>query len=164
MYSKSVYEKTKNFINQYGVGVAKAIANTGLYFPAVIGQSAYESGYGERIPKDSNNFGGIKYNPDIKGVVGYVETDTTEYIGGKKVFIKQKFSKFKDAETGFRSHIQILLADRYRNARINAKSPEEQIKMIVQAGYSTTNPDDYLNSMKGIIEAARDYSKIGRIV
>ena len=99
-YSKAVENSIRNFISLYGVGILKSISNTGLYFPAVVGQSAWESGYGKRIPPNSNNFGGIKYNPNLKGVVGYVETDTTEYIGGKKVTVKRKFSKFKDVESG----------------------------------------------------------------
>jgi flagellum-specific peptidoglycan hydrolase FlgJ len=164
MYSSYLYDKVKGFINQYGSGIAKSIANTGLYFPSVVAQSAYESGYGEKIPKDSNNFGGIKYNPNLQGVIGYVEADTTEYVGGKKVKAKQKFAKFKDVESGFRSHIQVLMGDRYKNARMNAKSPEEQILMIAQSGYTTTPPQKYLDSMKSIIDASRDYSKLGRIV
>jgi hypothetical protein len=35
--------------------------------------------------------------------------------------------------------------------------------MIAKAGYTTTNPITYLNSMKGIIEASRDIAQIGRI-
>jgi flagellum-specific peptidoglycan hydrolase FlgJ len=162
-YSNAVKEKTKNFIKLYGKGVANAIANTGLFFPAVVGQSAFESGYGERIPEGSNNFGGIKYNPNLKGVVGYVTSDTLEYIKGKPVRVKQNFAKFKDVESGFKAHIEVLLKDRYKNARLNAKTPEEQIMMIVQSGYSTTPPQKYLSSMKGIIEATRDLTGLGRI-
>jgi flagellum-specific peptidoglycan hydrolase FlgJ len=164
MYGKATYNRMKSFIDKYGYGIAKSITNTGLYFPMVTAQSAYESGYGERIPDGSNNFGGIKYNPNLKGVIGYVEVDTSEYIGGKKVMVKQKFAKFKDVESGFNAHIQVLMADRYRNARMNAKSPEEQLKMVAQAGYTTTPPDTYLSQIKSMIEASRDYSKIGRIV
>ncbi len=35
--------------------------------------------------------------------------------------------------------------------------------MIARAGYTTTEANDYLSRMKGIIEAVTDYSKIGRI-
>lgn len=163
MYGPLTYTATKEFIKKYGIGVANSIKGTGLYFPAVIAQSALESGYGKSIPEGSNNFGGIKYNPSLAGVVGYVSADTTEVVKGKKVNIKQKFSKFKDVESGFKAHIEVLLADRYKTARDKAKSPEEQILMIAKAGYTTTNPQSYLNSMKGIIEAARDISKLGRI-
>jgi flagellum-specific peptidoglycan hydrolase FlgJ len=163
MYSKYLLERVKNFIDLYGASVAKSINNTGLYFPAVIAQAAMESGYGDNIPKDSFNFAGIKYNPNLQGVVGYVESDTTEYVGGKKVYVKQKFSKFKDAEAGFNAHVQVLLKDRYKDARLNATSPEEQLLMIAQAGYTTTPAKEYADSMKSIVAAARDYSKLGRI-
>jgi flagellum-specific peptidoglycan hydrolase FlgJ len=164
MYGKATYKKIGEFTDLYGLGVMKAIANTGLFFPAIIGQSAWESGYGEKIPLNSNNFGGIKYNPNLIGVIGYVEADTTEYINGKKVRVKAKFSKFKDVESGFKAHIQTLLLDRYKKARLEAKSPEQQILMIAEGGYSTMKPQAYLDQMKSLIEASRDYSKLSRIV
>ena len=111
----------------------------------------------------SNNFGGIKYNPNLPGVVGFVLSDTTEYVKGKKVNIKQKFSKFKDVESGFKAYIQVLLLDRYKNARLLAKTPEEQIFMIAKAGYTTTPPAKYRDMLSPLIEAARDISQIGRI-
>jgi flagellum-specific peptidoglycan hydrolase FlgJ len=163
MYGKATYKRIGDFTDKYGSGIAKAISNTGLFFPAIIGQSAWESGYGDRIPPNSNNFGGIKYTPNLAGVVGYVESDTTEYVGGVKKYVKQKFAKFKDVESGFKAHIQLLMGERYKNARLNAKSPEEQILMIAKSGYSTTPPQKYLNDMKSLIEASRDYSKLGRI-
>jgi flagellum-specific peptidoglycan hydrolase FlgJ len=163
MYGLATYNATKNFIKTYGVGIANAIKGTGLFFPAVVAQSSYESGYGKRIPTGSNNFGGIKYNASLPGVIGYVTADTTEYKNGKKVNTTAKFSKFKDVESGFRAHVQVLLLDRYKKARLTAKTPEDQILEIAKAGYTTTNPIKYLNSMKGIIEASRDIAKIGRI-
>jgi flagellum-specific peptidoglycan hydrolase FlgJ len=164
MYGSATKRAIKDFVDTYGFVIAKAIANTGLYFPMVVGQSAWESGYGRKIPAGSNNFGGIKYNPALKGVVGYVEQDTSEFINGKRVFVKQKFSKFKDVESGFLAHIQVLMADRYKNARLNAKSPEEQLLMVAKAGYTTTPAEKYVSDIKPLIEAARDYSKQGRIV
>lgn len=163
MYGLGTYNATKTFIKNYGVGVANAIKGTGLFFPSVIAQSALESGYGKSIPTGSNNFGGIKYNPSLPGVIGYVTEDTTEYKNGKKIYTKAQFAKFKDVESGFKAHIDVLLGDRYKTARLTAKTPEEQILMIAKAGYTTTNPITYLNSMKGIIEASRDIAQIGRI-
>jgi len=163
MYSPYLFGRVKEFVKNYGTGIAKSIKGTGLFFPAIIGQSALESGYGENIPLNSNNFGGIKYNPNLTGVVGYVEADTTEYKNGKKVKVKQKFSKFKDVESGFLAHIQVLLGSRYENARLNAKTPQEQILMIAKSGYTTTSPEKYLAQMNSIIDAATDLTKIGRI-
>ena len=163
MYSSYLYGRVKNFVDQYGQGIAQSIRGTGLFFTAVTAQSILESGYGDRIPTNSNNFAGIKYNPSLQGVTGYVLADTSEVINGKKVKVKAKFSKFKDVESGFKAHFSVLLGDRYAQARQVAKSPEEQILKIAKAGYSTTPPQKYLDSMSGIIDAVRDYSKLGRI-
>ena len=163
MYSPFLYERIKKFVDSYGLGIGNLIKGTGLFFPAVVAQSAYESGYGERIPQGSNNFGGIKYNPKLEGVVGYVETDTAEYINGKRTIVKQRFAKFKDVESGFRGHIKVLLLDRYKNARLLAKTPEEQLFMIAKAGYSTKNPTAYAKAMRPLVQAVTDYKKIGRI-
>jgi flagellum-specific peptidoglycan hydrolase FlgJ len=164
-YSKAVKEATRKYIKDYGSYLIKAISNTGLYFPAVVAQSAVESGWGKSgLTTQGFNFGGVKYNPNLKGVVGVISRDTTEYIKGKKVSIVQKFSKFKDVESGINGYVNVLLAQRYTKARLDAKSPEEQIKMLVQAGYSTTPPDLYLKGVQSIIDAARDLSGLGRIV
>lgn len=163
MYSPFLYQRIKKFTDTYGLGIGNLIKGTGLFFPAVVAQSAYESGYGERIPQGSNNFGGIKYNPRLEGVVGYVETDTVEYVRGKRVVMKQRFAKFKDVESGFRGHVRVLMLDRYKDARLLAKTPEEQLFMIAKAGYSTKNPRAYANALKPLVQAVTDYKKIGRI-
>jgi flagellum-specific peptidoglycan hydrolase FlgJ len=155
--------KVRYFLAKYGRGIANAIKKTNLFFPAVVAQSITESGYGRRIPTDSNNFGGIKYAPNLAGVIGYVLADTTEVVNGKKIPVKAKFSKFADAESGFKAHVQVLLGDRYKNARLNAKTPEEQIKMIASAGYTTSNPTAYVNSMKGNINRVRNTSGLSII-
>ncbi len=164
MYSLAVKNRTEQFVKNYGKGVALAIKGTGLFFPTVIAQKALESGWGEsQLTKEANNFGGIKYNPSLSGVTGFVLRDTTEYIRGKKVKMKQKFSTFKDVESGVRATIVVLMADRYKNARMNAKTPEEQVLMIAKAGYTTTPPQKYLAALQGIIEATQDLTGLGRI-
>lgn len=164
MYSLAVKNRTKKFVDLYGKGIALAIKGTGLFFPTVVAQKALESGWGEsQLTKDANNFGGIKYNPRLAGVVGSVTRDTTEYIKGKKVVIKQQFSKFKDVESGIRATIQVLMLERYKSARLTAKTPEQQILMIARAGYTTTPPAKYLAALQGIIEATQDYTGLGRI-
>ena len=156
--------KVRFFLFKFGTGIANAIKGTNLFFPAVVAQSIAESGYGRSIPTGSNNFGGIKYAPNLAGVVGYVLADTTEYVKGKKVKTQNvKFSKFADVESGFKAHVKVLLDDRYKNARLNAKTPEEQILMFAKAQYTTGNPYKYLSGMKSIIEAMRDITKLGRI-
>ena len=164
MYSLAVKNRTKNFVDLYGRGIALAIKGTGLFFPTVVAQKALESGWGEsELTKTANNFGGIKYNPRLAGVVGAVSRDTIEYVRGKKVRMVQKFSRFKDVESGIRATIQVLMSDRYKDARLKAKTPEEQILMIARAGYTTAPPMKYLAALQGIIEATQDYAKLGRI-
>ena len=153
--------KVRYFIYLYGDGIAKGLKGTGLFFSAITALKIFESGYGRLIPLNSFNFGGVKYNPNIH--TDFVLADTSEIVKGKKVFIKAKFAKFKDAEDGIRKNIAILLGDRYKNARLNARSPEEQIKMIVKSGYSTLPPNEYLKRMQGIIDRVRKKTGFGRI-
>jgi flagellum-specific peptidoglycan hydrolase FlgJ len=164
MYSLAVKNRTTQFVKDYGKGIAQAIRGTGLFFPAVVAQKALESGWGQSsLTKEANNFGGIKYNPNLPGVTGFVTKDTTEFVRGQRVRVKAKFSKFRDVESGIRATIVVLLGERYKNARLNAKTPEEQVLMIARAGYTTTPPQTYLNSLAGIIEATQDLTGIGRI-
>jgi flagellum-specific peptidoglycan hydrolase FlgJ len=164
-YSLATRNATRDFLKEYGAGIAKAVTNTNLFFPAIVAQKALESGWGRSgLAKEANNFGGIKYAPNLSGVVGFVTKDTTEYVRGKKVKVQAKFSKFKDVESGIRATIQVLMGSRYKDAREKAKTPQEQILMIARAGYTTTPPQKYLDSLNGIIEATQDATGLGRIV
>jgi flagellum-specific peptidoglycan hydrolase FlgJ len=153
--------KVRYFIYLYGEGIAKAIKGTGLFFSGIVGMKITESGYGRNIPLNSFNFGGVKYNPNIHE--DFVLSDTSEIVNGKRVFIKAKFAKFKNAEDGIKKNIAVLLGDRYKKARTDARSPEEQIKMIAQAGYTTTPATSYLKLMQGNIERVRKKTGFGRI-
>lgn len=160
--------KVRYFVNKFGVAFINAIKGTGLFLSGIIAQSIFESGYGRNIPTDkktgviSNNFAGIKYNQNIHN--GYVLSDSSEVVNGRKVLTYNvKFAKFTDPTDGIKKHFAVLLGDRYKNARINAKSPEEQIKMLVQAGYSTMSPTAYVNLMKGNISRVRKLLPFGRI-
>lgn len=164
MYSLATRNATRKFVDDYGKGIAQAIRGTNLFFPVVVAQKALESGYGSSgLTKEAYNFGGIKYNPNLSGVVGFVTKDTSEYVKGRKVIVKQKFSKFKDVEAGIRATIQVLLFERYNEARDTAKTPQQQVLMIARAGYTTTPPEKYLNLLNGIIQATQDYVQLGRI-
>lgn len=161
--------KVRYFVDKFGVPFINAVKGTGLFLSGIIAQSIFESGYGRNLPTDkstgalSNNFAGIKYNPKIHD--GYVVSDTTEVVKGRKVPVANvKFAKFKDPTEGIKKHFAVLMGDRYKNARLNAKSPEEQIKMLVEAGYSTMNPNEYVNLMKGNISRVRKLLPFGRIV
>jgi flagellum-specific peptidoglycan hydrolase FlgJ len=153
--------KVRYFIYLYGDGIARGLKGTGLFFSAITALKIFESGYGRLIPPNSFNFGGVKYNPKIHE--DFVLADTSEIVNGKRIFIKDKFAKFKDAEDGIKKNIAILLGNRYKKARLDARSPEEQIKMIVKSGYSTMSPNEYLKRMQGIIDRVRKKTGFGRI-
>jgi len=160
--------KVRYFVDKFGVPFINAVKGTGLFLSGIIAQSIFESGYGRNLPTDkksgavSNNFAGIKYNPLIHE--GYVVSDTTEVIKGrKKPVYNVRFAKFKDPTEGIKKHFAVLMGDRYKNARLNAKSPEEQIKMLVESGYSTMKPSEYVSLMKGNISRVRKLLPFGRI-
>jgi flagellum-specific peptidoglycan hydrolase FlgJ len=162
MYGIATYNATKGFIKEYGKGIANAIKGSGIFFSVAIGQKAYESGYGKRIPAGSNNFGGIKYAPNLKGVIGFVIADTTEVVKGKTVRVKQKFSKFGTVEDGIAGYVSVLKSPRYAKA-LQAKTPYDQLFEIAKAGYTTMNAKKYADMIYPLVEAARDISQIGRI-
>jgi len=163
-YSLAVRNRTRKFVDTYGAGIINAIRGTNLFFATVVAQKCLESGYGESaLAREDFNFGGIKYAPNLAGVVGFTTRDTTEFVKGRPVRMKQRFSKFKDVESGIRATIRVLLSDRYKNARNNAKNAKEQVLMIARAGYTTTPPQRYLAALSGIIEATQDYVQIGRV-
>jgi flagellum-specific peptidoglycan hydrolase FlgJ len=154
--------KVRYFLAKYGEGIARAIKGTNLFFSSTVAQSILESGYGRSVlTQQANNFGGIKYNPSIHS--GYVVADTSEVVKGKKVKITAKFAKYSDVTEGFKGHVNVLLADRYTNARNLAKTPEEQIKMIAKSGYTTTPSTTYWNAMKGNVARVQKKIPFGRI-
>jgi flagellum-specific peptidoglycan hydrolase FlgJ len=160
--------KVRYFVDKYGEAFINAIKGTGLFLSGIMAQSILESGYGRNLPTDkktgalSNNFAGIKYNPNVHDA--FVVIDTNEFVNGKKVLFKDvKFAKFTNATEGIKQHFKVLLADRYKKARTNAKSPEEQVKMIIEAGYATANPTTYVNLLKGNIARIRKLLPFGKI-
>jgi N-acetylmuramoyl-L-alanine amidase len=169
MYGTATYNATKDFIDKYGVAIAQAIKGTGLFFPAVVGQKALESGYGKsELASKYNNFGGIKNFGSLSNA-GVVILDTTEVRKGVKVKTKQPFATYKDPVAAFKSYVDILKDPNQSYTKLGvftAKSPEEQIALMVKAGYAGGQTvKSYLQDtgMASIISAARDYSKLGRI-
>ena len=166
MYSNYTYDNMKIFIDKYGKGIVSAIKGTGLFFTAVAAQKAYESNYGKsELSAKYNNFGGVKNFGELSGA-GVVNLDTTEIINGRKVVKKQPFATYPNPQSAFESYVRILKdpTKKYTsNGVFTATDPIEQIKRMVQAGYSTQKIDTYLSAVRGRIEAARDYSKLGKI-
>ena len=104
---------------------------------------------------------------DLTSYYGYIKPGSTpdEVKNGKRVLVRNtKFAKFKNAEDGIRQNIQVLLGDRYKSARLNAKNPDEQILMIARAGYTTTPASQYLSLMSGNIKRVAKKTGFGKII
>ena len=166
MYSSYTYDNMKVFIDKYGKDIVAAIKGTGLFFTAVAAQKAYESDYGNsELSAKYNNFGGVKNFGGLSGA-GVVNLDTAEIVNGRRIIKKQPFATYPSPKASFDSYVRILKdpTKKYTSMGVfTATDPLEQIKRMVQAGYSTQNINTYLNAVKGRIEAARDYSKLGKI-
>jgi flagellum-specific peptidoglycan hydrolase FlgJ len=154
--------KTRKFVDNYGIGIANLIKNTGIYFPTIVSMVCLESAYGESsITTKGYNFGGVKYNPSKHN--DFMIADTTEYVNGRLVHVQQKFAKFKSVEDGLKGQYVTMMLERYKPARYNATSPLEQVGMYVQRGYSSTPVEKYKNKCRGIINACISYKALGRI-
>ncbi len=170
---KSYSDYTKRMINafvtQYGATIIAGITDTGLFFPMVVAQISSESRLAlqadgtltaSTLALAYNNWGGIK---DFSG--SGVVMDTTEKQSGKITAKQQPFAKFTDFAdfmTGYVNLIKTQNNGKYLPA-LQAASPEDQIKMIVAAGYSTLSPKEYLKSIQGRIDACRDQYPWGRV-
>lgn len=155
--------KVNYFLCKYGKQFADALKGKNLFYAGVVAQSIGETGYGRsNLASEANNFAGIKY---VEGLhPDFYETQTEEVKNGKTVYVTAKFAKFPTPLDGIKNHVATLMKPAYEQARAKAKSPEEQIKMIVQEGYATMNPTTYVNQIKGNIRRIQNKIPIGKVV
>lgn len=155
--------KVRYFLYKFGTAFADAIKGTNLFFAGVVAQSIAESGYGKsNLASKANNFAGVKYIASLHPA--FFETKTKEVVKGKTITVTAKFAKFPTALDGVKNHIETLMKPRYEKARLNAKTPEEQIKMIVEAGYATLSPTKYVDIIRGNIKRIQNKIPIGKVV
>jgi flagellum-specific peptidoglycan hydrolase FlgJ len=134
-----------------------------LFFAGVVAQSIAESGYGKStLASKANNFAGVKYIASLHPA--FFETNTKEVVKGKTITVTAKFAKFPTALDGVKNHIETLMKPRYEKARLNAKTPEEQIRMIVEAGYASLSPTKYVDIIRGNIKRIQNKIPIGKVV
>ncbi len=158
MPSQAVIDNTKKFLKLYGKDIATAIANTNLFFAAVVGQKCNESGYGtSNIAKNGYNFGGIRGRPQ-------------EAIGKTS----NGWAIFATPYDCFKCYVRFILSKPQYAKVLLATSPEEQIKALVNAGYCEiiTNKnsagympsaDYYLKRCQGAVDVTRDVCPTGKI-
>ena len=154
--------KIRYFLYKYGKPFAEALKGTGLFYAGVVGQSAYESGFGRsEATLKANNFAGIKYvagkHPD------FYEMLTYENIKGKRVKVLAKFAKYPTALEGIQVFVDVLKLPKYNSAR-KVSTPEDQVYELAKAGFATANPTGYKNDIKGIIRRIQNKIPIGKVV
>jgi flagellum-specific peptidoglycan hydrolase FlgJ len=151
MPSTLTKNRTKLFIRKYGKDIATAIAGTGLYFSAVVGQKCGESAYGTSdLAVKYNNFGGIR-------------GATRESSG----VTSRGWAIFPTPLACFKSYARFITQKPQYQKALRATSPEQQILELVKAGYCETSAsftaNDYLKLCQGAIDSARLIAPIGRV-
>jgi flagellum-specific peptidoglycan hydrolase FlgJ len=143
--------KVRYFLAKYGKLFAKEVKGSGLYLSAVIPMSMIESFYGRsNIFMQGNNFGGVRYNKNI-------HSDFYQSSTGR-------WAKWANYEEGVKGYIGNLKSKRYEKARKEARSPEEQILMIHDAGYDPlTTRKQYLSKQQGNVNRVRKILGFGKI-
>jgi flagellum-specific peptidoglycan hydrolase FlgJ len=109
---------------------------TGVPSSVKLAQAILESGSGtSRLAKNANNYFGIKYSKNIKGVVG-------------KYLAKEGwFSKFQNKEAGWTAH-SLLLKRRYPKA-FTAETTKDWFIQLKKSGYA--EDPNYVNKLMFIV-------------
>ena len=143
--------KIRYFLAKFGTLFAQEVKGSGLFLSAVIPMSMGESFFGRsNIFMQGNNFGGVRYNKNI-------HPDFYQSKTGK-------WAKWKNYEEGVKGYIDNLKSKRYEKARLEARSPEEQILLIHDAGYDPlTTRTEYLKKIQGKVNKVRKILGFGRI-
>lgn len=154
--------KVRYFVSKYGNDLAAAIKGSNLYFSAVAAQKIAESAYGKsELTKLHNNFGGVKALANYPKVA----MDTVEVVKGKRVPTKDYFAKFPSPKEAFASYVRLLKGNPRYSKVFTAPTPEDQIKELAKAGYTTESPSSYLTLMQGNINRIREmYPTLGKII
>jgi mannosyl-glycoprotein endo-beta-N-acetylglucosaminidase/stage II sporulation protein P len=139
--------KQSEFISKHKQDVINATEGTGLFPSVKMAQMILESGWGETAPvKYANNYFGIKADPSWKG-------EKVELGTPKDAKKKNYFRKYASALDSIKDHSTFLIGNkRYENAGVfNAKTPEEQIDAIANAGYAEAK--NYAATVKSVINS-----------
>lgn len=164
MYSPYTKEQVKKFVGTYGDAIIAAITNQNLFFPAVVGQLTMESKFGTSgLSANYNNYAGIK-STGSDFTTGKVSLDTIEIVNGKEIPMKQFFASYSTFENFMADYVRVLHLQHFVAAGVfTATTPYLQVLAMGKGGYSTRNPQEYLNLCKGRIDACIDLFPMGKI-
>ena len=125
----------------------------GIKFPEVVAaQFGVESVYGSKIT-GTNNYFGIKADPQDIKTGNFTEADTFEEIDGKMVKVRAKFKNFKTLEESIKHYKKFWNDDiKDRKGTINVNTAEEAIIRLKENGYATDS--DYVKLVTDVLNDA----------
>jgi len=148
-----------NFIKRYWNEALQDQKRTGISALFTITQAGLESGWGKRAPRF--NYFGIKADNSWDGETQLL--DTTEYVNGKKVYVKALFRAYPSARHGFTDHSLFFFENpRYKNALLVRNDAIQFAKAIAKAGYATdpNYADKLIHAMKIVITVLQRHGMI----
>jgi flagellar protein FlgJ len=144
------------FIQSLLPAAEKAAASLGLEPLALIAQAALETGWGQRMFKNtagqnSNNLFGIKAQANWQGQVAVV--DTLEYREGVAQKEKAKFRAYDNAEQSLHDYVDLIQSNpRYQAALSVASDTKAYFQRLQAAGYATD--PNYAQKILSVLEGS----------
>ena len=141
-----------DYVAKFFDAAVSACAGSPVFPVLALAESAVESKWGESdLTIQANNLFGIKAYPQYwKGETAIFHTK--EYrADGTPYYIDAAFKKYPSFADSFKDYVDFVQGKRYQaTGTENAATPEEQIKDIASAGYSTSS--SYAQLISEIIE------------
>jgi len=102
----------------------------------LVAQAALETGWGKSLNNQTgSNLFGIKSTGQWQGSAELAQTK--EYIGGRWLNIQEDFRAYASPEDSFKDYVQLIQKNQRYTSALNAKSSEEYVDSLQQAGYAT---------------------------
>jgi len=152
-------EHIRAFVDQMSAAAQAASKRSGVPAKLILSQAALESGWGQReiLRPDgttTHNLFGIKAGGSWNGATANNMTD--EYVGGRKVGVRETFRAYGSYIESFVDHAKLLgNSARYAAVR-QAGSPEQAAQALQDCGYATD--PRYADKLISIMQ------QIGRVV
>ena len=126
---------------------------TGIKFPEVVAaQFGVESVYGSKVT-GTNNYFGIKADPQDIATGNFTEADTFEEIDGKMVKVRAKFKNFNSIEESLQHYKKFWNDDiKDRKGIVNVNTAEEAIIRLKENCYATDS--DYVKLVTDVLNDA----------
>jgi flagellar protein FlgJ len=145
-----------SFIQDLLPSAKKAAAALGIEPLALIAQAALETGWGQRMFKNSDgdsshNLFGIKAQANWQGKVAIV--DTLEYRQGVAQKEKARFRAYESAEQSLEDYVDLIRTNpRYQSALAVANDTRAYFQQLQAAGYATD--PNYAQKILSVMEGS----------